>query len=95
MEDKKLLAAISVDTSEAQSQLDSLISLLELKFGSLQSVPERIYEEILAVAKDIVFADSPSAGGTGLDIVYGVRFGAKYELLTAAIRAGEFDSEFL
>ncbi|WP_407302663.1 hypothetical protein ACHQJB_12140 [Raoultella planticola] len=47
------------------------------------------------MAKDIVFADSPSAGGTGLDIVYGVRFGAKYELLTAAIRAGEFDSEFL
>lgn len=88
-------ASISIDTREAQSQLDSLISLLELKFGSLQSVPERIYEEILAVAKDIVFADSPSAGGTGLDIVYGVRFGAKYELLTAAIRAGEFDSEFL
>ncbi|MCW9446445.1 hypothetical protein [Klebsiella oxytoca] len=55
MEDKKMLASISVDTSEAQSQLDSLISLLELKFGSLQSVPERIYEEILAVAKDIVF----------------------------------------
>ena len=95
MEDKKMLASISVDTSEAQSQLDSLISLLELKFGSLQSVPERIYEEILAVAKDIVFADSPSAGCTGLDIVYGVRFGAKYELLTAAIRAGEVDSEFL
>ncbi|EKP1132991.1 hypothetical protein MC52_019340 [Klebsiella michiganensis] len=95
MEDKKLLASISVDTSEAQSQLDSLISLLELKFGSLQPVSERINQELFAVAKDIVFADSPSAGCTGLDIVYGVRFGAKYELLTAAIRAGEFDSEFL
>lgn len=95
MEDKKLLASISVDTSEAQSQLDSLISLLELKFGSLQPVSERINQELFAVAKDIVFADSPSTGSTGLDIVYGVRFGAKYELLTAAIRAGEFDSEFL
>lgn len=88
-------ASISIDTREAQSQLDSLISLLELKFGSLQPVSERINQELFAVAKDIVFADSPSAGSTGLDIVYGVRFGAKYELLTAAIRAGEFDSEFL
>ena len=95
MEDKKMLASISVDTSEAQSQLDSLISLLELKFGSLQPVSERINQELFAVTKDIVFADIPSAGSTGLDIVYGVRFGAKYELLTAAIRAGEFDSEFL
>ena len=95
MEDKKLLASISVDTSEAQSQLDSLISLLELKFGSLQPVSERINQELFAVAKDIVFADSPSAGSTGLDIVYGVRFGAKYEVLTAAVRAGEVDSEFL
>ncbi|MBO2025498.1 hypothetical protein J4733_07520 [Klebsiella pneumoniae] len=47
------------------------------------------------MANDIVFADSSTTGGAGLNIIYGVRFGAKYELLTAAIRAGEFDSEFL
>lgn len=95
MEEKKLLASISVDTSEAQSQLDSLISLLELKFGSLQPVSERINQELFAVANDVVFTNASPAGGAGFDIVHRVRLGAKYELLTAAIRAGEFDSEFL
>ncbi|MDH8222606.1 hypothetical protein QIG51_27300, partial [Klebsiella pneumoniae] len=72
--------SISIDTSEAQSQLDDLISLLELKFGSLQSVPKRINQGLSAMANDIVFADSSTTGGAGLDIIYGVRFGAKYEL---------------
>lgn len=44
---KTISASISIDTSEAQSQLDDLISLLELKFGSLQPVPKRINQNSL------------------------------------------------
>lgn len=92
----ELVVSVSVDTTEIEAQIAELKSLLK---SELEGVPDdfisSVYSYLPAVLDDVVFANTPTALSTGLDIVHRVRFGAKYERFTAAIRAGKLDANFL
>lgn len=89
----KLVVSIGLETTELEEQIPSLQALLD---SALKDVPDNLIYTVLsnlpAVLNDIVLADSPTAPGARLDVIHRVRFGAKYKRLTAAIRAGELDS---
>ena len=90
MTENKMLASVSIDTSEAQHQLSELMSLLELKFPS-KLLPDLVFHELSTVSNDIILGDGPTTASAGFNIVHRARFGTKFERFASALRAGEFD----
>lgn len=88
----KIVVSMSIDTTEIGRQIEILNSALE---GVPDEFISAINSHLPAVLDDVVFIDGPSTSSAGFNIIHRVRLGAKYERLTAAIRAGELDVYFL
>ena len=88
----KLVVNLSIDTTNIKNQMDELNDLLSL---SLEHCPDNITSSVLSevstVLDDIIFTDISPASGAGFNIIHSMRLGDKFERLTAAIRAREFN----
>lgn len=84
-------ARLSFDTSAAQAQLDDLTTLLKSRFPS--GIPNQLISDFCGLISDVILTDGGSTVGTDgtVKVLQRLRFGSRFESLTAAILAGEFD----
>ena len=84
-------ASLNFDTSVAQTQLDDLTALLKSRFPS--GIPNQLIGDFQSLLSDVILSDNGSTLGTDgtVEILQSLRFGSRFENLTAAIRAGKFD----
>jgi len=88
-------ASLIFDAAAAQTQMDELTELLQSRFP--EGVPSQILRDFQGLLSDVILSDGGSTLGTDgtIEIVQGLRFGARFESFRAAILAGKFDVQEL
>lgn len=88
----KLVVNIAIDTTKIQNQIGELNDLLSSSLEHCsENIASSVLSEVSTVLNDIILTDISPARGTGFDVVHSVRLGDKFERLTTAIRAREFN----
>ncbi len=84
-------ASLIFDTATAQQQIDELSGLLQSRFP--EGIPSDLVRDFSGLLSDVILSDGGSALRTDgtIEIVQGLRFGARFESLRAAVLAGKFD----
>lgn len=91
MKEETMVMTLSLDTTLLDEKIAQLTELLKARFT--EGLPDCIDSHLTGLCDDIVFVERPPAvdtGGFG-KFIQRVDFGGSFDVLTAAIRAGDFD----
>lgn len=91
MKEEKMVMTLSLDTSLLGEKVDQLTALLKARFPD--GLPDSIDSHLLSLCDDIVFVERSTTvvAGSRRKFIQRVDFGESFDVLTAAIRAGDFD----
>lgn len=86
-----MVMTLSLDVTLLDEKIAQLTEMLKARFP--EGIPDGIESHLTSLCNDIVFAERSPAVDTGCigKIVQRVDFGGSFDVLTAAIRAGDFD----
>lgn len=91
MKEETMVMTLSLDTTMLDEKIAQLTTLLKARFP--EGCPDCLDSHLTSLCNDIVFVEcSPAVvtGGFG-KFIQRVDFGGSFDLLTSAIRAGNFD----